>query len=124
MPALERAAKLQRKAAEVGFDWLDTAPVLDKIVEEVEELRVVLGDPTLAAAELGDLIFSVVNLSRHLKLDPELALRGSIARFVGRFQAMEAMGSLDGLSLIELDARWEQAKESAERGARSAERET
>lgn len=110
MPALERAAKLQRKAAEVGFDWLDTAPVLDKIVEEVEELRVVLGDPTLAAAELGDLIFSVVNLSRHLKLDPELALRGSIARFVGRFQAMEAMGSLDGLSLIELDARWEQAK--------------
>jgi tetrapyrrole methylase family protein/MazG family protein len=115
MPALERATKVQRKAAEVGFDWLESGPVLDKIVEETEELRGVLRDPTLAATELGDLMFSVVNLSRHLKLDPELALRGSIARFVGRFRAMEAMGSLDGLTPEELDARWEQAKAEGRR---------
>lgn len=115
MPGLERAAKLQRKAAAVGFDWPEAAPVVDKIAEEVDELREAIGDSTRAAEELGDLLFSVVNLARHLNLDPELALRGSIARFIERFRAMEAMGPIDGLSLSELDARWDEAKKSVSR---------
>lgn len=115
MPGLERAAKLQRKAAEVGFDWPEAALVIDKIGEEVGELREVIGDPSGAAEELGDLLFSVVNLSRHLNLDPELALRGSIKRFIERFRAMEALGTLEGLTLAELDVRWEQAKRDVRR---------
>lgn len=120
LPALEKAAKLQRKAAGVGFDWPVPDAVLDKISEEVEELRAVLVDPSRASDELGDLLFSVVNLSRHIGADPELALRGSISRFVSRFHAMEAMGPLDGLSLEELDARWEEAKAGGD-GSRKSE---
>ena len=110
MPGLERAAKLQLRAAEVGFDWPNAAPVLDKLVEEVEELRVELEEGTRVQEELGDVLFTLVNLARHLKVDPELALRGSIDRFISRFHAMEAMGPLDQLSLAELDERWETAK--------------
>jgi MazG family protein len=110
MPALERAAKLQRKAAAIGFDWPSTEPVVAKVAEELREVEAALGDPDAAASELGDLLFAVVNLARHLSADPELALTGSIQRFVSRFQAMERMGPLDGLDLSELDARWESAK--------------
>jgi MazG family protein len=111
MPALERAAKVQRRAAEVGFDWPDALGVFDKLLEEAEELRSVLGDPEASSAEFGDLLFSVVNLSRHLHLEPELALRGAIQRFITRFERMEAMGPLEGLSLEEMEARWQRAKE-------------
>jgi tetrapyrrole methylase family protein/MazG family protein len=110
MPGLERAAKLQRKAAEIGFDWRDAAPVIDKVAEEIDELRAAFSDPEAVADELGDLLFSVVNLARHLQVDPELALRGSMGRFIDRFGAMEKMGPMQGLSLEELDARWEKAK--------------
>ncbi|MGH8927636.1 MAG: nucleoside triphosphate pyrophosphohydrolase, partial [Acidimicrobiia bacterium] len=83
------------------------------------ELRASLTDTDAAAAELGDLLFSVVNLARHLKVDPELALRGAIDRFDSRFREMEAIGDLRGLSLQEMDQRWEQVKRrKAERESR------
>jgi tetrapyrrole methylase family protein/MazG family protein len=110
LPALERAARVQRRAAQVGFDWPALRPVLDKLGEEIEELGAVLGDRVRAGEELGDLLFSAVNLARHLELDPEVTLRGAIERFVERFLMMEEMGPLVGLTLEELDARWERAK--------------
>ena len=113
MPALERAAKVQRRAADIGFDWPQAAPVLDKLFEEIEELREAVGEMARIPEELGDVLFTVVNLARHLSVDPELALRGTVERFISRFEAMEAMGPLEGLSLAELDDRWEQAKRSS-----------
>ena len=113
LPSLERAAKVQRRAADVGFDWTEVAPVLDKLSEEVEELREAIGELNQVPEELGDVLFTVVNLARHLNVDPELALRGAVERFISRFGAMEAMGPLDGLSLTELDKRWDQAKLSS-----------
>ncbi|MBA3360693.1 MAG: nucleoside triphosphate pyrophosphohydrolase [Acidimicrobiia bacterium] len=110
MPALERAAKLQRKAATVGFDWPAPEPVMAKVAEELEEVSEVLTDPEAAAAEIGDLLFAVVNLARHVGVDPELALVGSIQTFVARFEAMERQGPLAGLNFDELDARWVEAK--------------
>lgn len=117
MPSLARAEKLQNRAAKVGFDWTSVVPVLDKVREEVDELADEVDDPAAAEHELGDLLFATVNLARHLGIDPEIALRRSTARFVARFQAMEAEGSLEGLDLAQLDERWERAKRSG--GARS-----
>lgn len=110
MPALQRASKVQNRAAKAGFDWTEPGEVLAKVGEEVEELARALsgaGDPT---SELGDLLFSAVNLARHLGADPELALVAATRRFESRFRAMEAEGPLEGLSLEELDRRWERAK--------------
>jgi ATP diphosphatase len=118
MPALARAAKVGRKAAAVGFDWPDAEPVFDKIAEEVDELHsaVSAADSEAVEAELGDLLFAVVNLARHLKVDPELALTRTIREFIRRFQEMETAGSLEGLDLEELDARWEAAKRAGRLG--------
>lgn len=110
MPALERAAKLQRKAATVGFDWPEAEPVLAKIDEELSEVRLAVENQAGVEEEIGDMLFSVVNLARHLGVDPELALTGTIQRFIDRFSSMERMGPLEGLSLEELDQRWEIAK--------------
>jgi MazG family protein len=112
MPALERAAKLGRKAAAVGFDWPEASPVFEKISEELSELRsaVSADDNDAIEAELGDVLFAIVNLARHLNVDPELALIRTVREFVRRFQEMERTGSLQGLDLEELDARWEAAK--------------
>ncbi len=115
LPALVRAAKFQERAAAVGFDWGEPGPVVDKIVEEAEELRADIADPARAADELGDILFSVVNLARHLEVDPELSLRRAADRFAGRFRAMEVAAgdegiALSGLSLTQLDERWDQAK--------------
>jgi nucleoside triphosphate diphosphatase len=122
LPALMRAAKLQRRAARVGFDWPQAAQVLDKIEEEIAELRAEL-EPQAAAErladEIGDLLFAVVNLARHLGIDGEAALRGSTAKFERRFGAIEdALGargrSLEAASLDEMEELWQQAK-AAER---------
>lgn len=110
MPALHRAAKIQNRAAKVGFDWAEAAQVIPKIREELDELEADLDDPVRAADELGDVLFSVVNLARHLGLDGELALRASLGRFEERFRTMEKAGPLDGLDIEELNDRWESAK--------------
>lgn len=110
MPALERGAKLQRRAASVGFDWPDHAGVLAKLREEMAELENAVGEGAGVAHELGDVLFTVVNLGRHLDIDPELALRQAVDRFSERFRKLEAAGDLKNHSLEELDALWEQAK--------------
>jgi len=109
LPALLRALQFQRKAAAAGFDWPDPGGPLDKIAEEARELAGAT-DGQSRDHELGDLLFSVVNLARHLDVEPELALRHAGDRFAARFRAMEAEGPLEGLTLAELDARWENAK--------------
>jgi MazG family protein len=110
LPGMERAAKLQRRAATVGFDWEDSAAVMDKVREEVTELDEALNDRVQAEHELGDLLFSAVNLARHLHIDPEVSLRRAVDRFGERFRRMEASRDLAGLSLLELDELWEAAK--------------
>jgi tetrapyrrole methylase family protein/MazG family protein len=110
MPGLHRASKVQNRAAKVGFDWEEAAQVLPKVNEEVEELMAAMtgdGDPE---AEIGDVLFTMVNLARHLGLDAEVALRGATDRFEERFRRMEAVGPLEGLDLEALNGRWEQAK--------------
>jgi tetrapyrrole methylase family protein/MazG family protein len=117
MPALMRAMDISRKAVKVGFDWPNAEAVLDKVQEEIEELRAELrlNDKDRAADELGDLLFALVNIARWLKIDPEEALRTMVDRFTSRFQAMEAMAAanareLKSLTPEEWDAYWEQAK--------------
>jgi nucleoside triphosphate diphosphatase len=123
LPALLRAMKLQKRAARVGFDWPSTDQVIDKIIEESREL--VEARDTLTQdeveEEMGDLLFVVANLARHLNVDPEAALRRTNAKFIRRFNAVEdaliAKGSSPEQSnLEEMDALWDAAK-LAERGA-------
>jgi len=117
LPALTRAVKLQRRAARVGFDWPSTAEVLDKLLEEAREL--IEAQATLTAAEtaeeLGDLLFVMANLARHLQIDPEAALRGANAKFERRFGRIEDWLAETGRSpadsrLEEMDALWNRAK--------------
>ncbi|WP_027170024.1 nucleoside triphosphate pyrophosphohydrolase [Mesorhizobium sp. WSM3224] len=117
LPALTRALKLQEKAARVGFDWSEAAPILDKIEEEIGELREALatGDAAPIKDEFGDMLFAFVNLGRHLKLDSEAALSGTNEKFRSRFhyveQALEASGgSLEKATLDEMEALWQKAK--------------
>ena len=104
LPALTRAVKLQRRAARVGFDWPELLPVLDKIEEEIGELKQEIRDqspPERIADELGDLLFALANLARHLDSDPEAALRHANAKFTRRFQAIEARFAAAGRELAE-----------------------
>ena len=110
VPALHRAAKIQNRAAKVGFDWEKAAEVVPKVREELAELEEVLTDPARAGQELGDVLFSVVNLARHLSLDPEIALGQATDRFEQRFRRMESEGPLQGLDLDGLNERWGRAK--------------
>lgn len=110
MPALPRAAKIQNRAAKVGFDWEQPEQVLPKVREEIGELADALAGNGDVEGELGDLLFSVVNLARHLGVDPELALVRAVGKFEERFRRMEAEGPFDGLDLGQLDERWERAK--------------
>jgi len=117
-PALSRAMELQRKASSVGFDWNDPRAVLHKIREEADEIETALdrGDARELAAETGDLLFALVNLARHVGADPEMALRGTNAKFERRFGYIERMlaaqgRSLEGATLAEMDALWNEAKE-------------
>jgi len=119
LPALTRAVKLQKKARTVGFDWDDPAAVLDKLEEEIGELRVELSGETPDRAriedELGDTLFALANLARHLDIDPEVVLTGTNAKFVGRFKRIEETLAERGTSpkeasLEEMEAIWQASK--------------
>jgi ATP diphosphatase len=111
LPALERAAKLQRRAARVGFDWPDTSGARAKIDEELAELDAET-DHHRMLDELGDLLFAVVNLARHLNIEPEAALRQATAKFEQRFRAMERTPGFADLPLDEKEALWIEAKKA------------
>jgi ATP diphosphatase len=117
LPALSRAAKLQKRAAGVGFDWPAALPVVDKVREELDEVLEAMasGDQAAISDELGDLLFSVVNLARHLKVDPENALRGANRKFERRFRFIEQAlrdthRPIEDCTLEDLDALWGDAK--------------
>jgi len=120
LPALQRATKLQKRAASVGFDWPDIKPVLGKIHEELDELtrEIDLGSGSdRLEDEIGDLLFAVTNLARHLKIDADSALRGTNAKFVRRFgqieKAIEGTGrSIASASLEEMEEVWAAAKDA------------
>ncbi|MFO1158029.1 MAG: nucleoside triphosphate pyrophosphohydrolase [Reyranellaceae bacterium] len=119
LPALLRAEKIQKRAARVGFDWQETGPVIDKIEEELGELRAELAQGTVAqdrlVDELGDVLFAVANLARHCKVDPEAALRGTNDKFERRFRYIErrlaetGRGPADA-TLEEMEKLWQEAK--------------
>ena len=117
LPALMRAQKIQKRAASVGFDWPNVRGVIDKLHEELDELTQAIAsdDLTQITDELGDVLFSVVNLSRHLHVKAEEALRAANLKFVRRFQSMERTvfaqkKALNDLSLEQLESLWQQAK--------------
>ena len=129
LPALMRAVKLQNKAARVGFDWPSRREVFDKLKEELAELEAELQDPgaavpqTKAADELGDVLFVIANLARHLGVDPEAALRGANAKFERRFHRIEEWLAACGRtptssSLEEMDRLWDAAKAEERNGER------
>ncbi len=114
-PALLLAQRMQDKAASAGFDWKSAAGVMEKLEEEIAELRQAWAHPEHRAEELGDLLFTLVNMARHLKLDAEDCLRASTAKFEGRFRKMEQQlqgtgRSLSHLTPHELDELWKKAK--------------
>ena len=117
LPSLMRATKIQQKAAKIGFDWDDVSGPLDKIVEETNELKEAIknGNSQNQAEELGDLLFSVVNVSRFLKVDSEKALYDACNKFTDRFRALEGLAVERGIdvktaSLSELDSLWDEVK--------------
>ena len=117
LPALFRAQKLQKRAAKVGFDWPDTEGPLDKISEETEELKEAIANNSKAEieAEFGDLLFSMVNLARHLDIDADQALHVSNQKFIDRFQKLEKVcktenKQLPNMTLEEMDEIWDQVK--------------
>ena len=111
LPALERAAKLQRRAARVGFDWPDQSGPRAKIDEELAELDAE-SDHHRKLEELGDLLFAVVNLARHLNIEPEAALRDANAKFERRFRKIEKAAGFETMTLDEKEALWVAAKKS------------
>lgn len=117
LPALMRADKVQKKAAKVGFDWVNIEDAMKKIMEEYKEIEDVYKSKNKVKIleEIGDLLFSVVNVARFLDIDPENALNYSIDKFINRFQYIEdeaiSMGrKLDNMSLEEMDKLWKEAK--------------
>ncbi len=122
LPALSMAQKVSKKAAKAGFEWESFGDVLDKVREEIDELQAEISGENRgrAAEELGDLLFTIVNVARWQKIDAELALRDTIRRFAGRFQAMENEAQRRGLALEMLspqdwDALWNAAKSSTKK---------
>jgi tetrapyrrole methylase family protein/MazG family protein len=117
LPPLERAHQIQKKAAKVGFDWPEAGPVFSKLAEETREIEEAIAQNNFGRTEdeVGDLLFTVVNLARHLKVDPSLALEKTNRKFFKRFGKMEAAAGelsldLSGASLEKLDELWEKAK--------------
>ncbi len=122
LPALMRSFKVQQKAAQVGFDWDKPEDVFQKIDEEIGELREAYGSSDIGRItdELGDVLFSVVNLSRFLKVQPELALTGTVEKFIRRFEYVESESAKRGqnlkeMTLKEMDGLWDEAKKSEAR---------
>ncbi len=122
LPPLERAYLIQQKVGKIGFDWKEPGPVWEKLAEEIGELKQAhgRGDQREVERELGDLLFTVVNLGRLMKVDPTLALNGTNQKFVGRFQELERRLAAQGLNpkgatLEQMDGIWEQIK-TEERG--------
>ena len=120
MPALAYAAKVGAKASKVGFDWPDVSGAFPKIAEETAELHETLdaSDATATIEELGDLLFAVVNVARHLHVDPELALRAATDKFRTRFEGVERLAversiDLRAADLATLDALWDEVKSTA-----------
>ena len=122
LPALMRAEKIQKRAARVGFDWETIGPVIDKIEEELGELRTEIEagktDPARVTDELGDVLFAVANLARHCKVDPEAALRSTNDKFEKRFRYVEQQLAVQGklpaqATLEEMEALWQDAKTKA-----------
>lgn len=119
LPGLMRAEKVQRKAGKVGFDWNNVEPAMEKVLEELQEIKDVYkeGEMSRIQEEVGDLIFATVNIARLLDIDPELAVNYTIDKFIKRFQFIEESGIQKGLdmksmTLEEMDALWEEAKKS------------
>jgi ATP diphosphatase len=115
LPALLRAAKIQRRAARIGFDWPDAGPVMEKVLEEIAELTTEIerdAEPVVLEDELGDILFAVANLARKLDIDPEAALRRATAKFERRFRRVELLAAEHriGADLDALDALWQQVK--------------
>jgi ATP diphosphatase len=125
LPEWQRALKLQKRASTVGFDWTTPEPVLDKMSEEIDEVRAELTagvDHARLQDEIGDVLFVGVNLARLTNVDYSAALRGANAKFERRFRRMETLAGadgrrLDGMSLAEQDAYWDQAKAEERRGS-------
>ncbi|MET0269532.1 MAG: nucleoside triphosphate pyrophosphohydrolase [Sphingomonas sp.] len=118
LPALMRAEKLQRRAARVGFDWPDAAGPRAKITEEIVEVETA-GNMAARQAEVGDLLFAVVNWARHLGIDPEVALRDANANFERRFRAIEIAPDFADLALADKEALWAEAKADERRQSRA-----
>src|SRR5262249_9087110 len=119
LPVLTRAGKLQSRAARIGFEWPEPSQVLDKIAEETAEIRAALeqrAPKDSVAEEIGDLLFAVVNLARHLEIDSETALRAANRKFERRFRRVEAILAARGQepagsTLDEMEAAWNKAKD-------------
>jgi len=117
LPALTRSEKIQKRAARVGFDWVETETIFDKLTEETIEVREAIteADRDAIEDEIGDLLFVVTNLARHLKIDPEQALRRANGKFERRFRTMETFATADGvdfatLSIDAQEAYWQRVK--------------
>ncbi|MDB2523584.1 nucleoside triphosphate pyrophosphohydrolase, partial [Alphaproteobacteria bacterium] len=122
LPGLSRAVKMQNRAARIGFDWPDIEPVFDKLHEEIDEVRAAItsGAKDAMEDEVGDLLFVVANIARHLNIDPEKAVRRTNGKFIARFKHVEMLAAQrgkDDLTLEELEAFWQSAKK-AEKDAR------
>ncbi|MEA4954791.1 MAG: nucleoside triphosphate pyrophosphohydrolase [Pseudoflavonifractor sp.] len=115
LPALWRAEKVQKKAKKAGFDWPDATGAMDKLSEELEELKQAVAENSNVAEELGDLLFAAVNVSRFVKVDPEETLTAATDKFISRFEKVEHLAVQAGrdmaeMSLDELDTLWNKAK--------------
>ena len=115
LPALLKARRIQEKASSVGFDWNNIDRVIDKVDEEIKELKDAISNNNGIEEELGDVLFTIVNLSRHLEINPDKSLRDSIDKFIRRFKVIEKdlqskKINMQNLSLNELDAIWEENK--------------
>ena len=115
LPALWRAEKVQKKARKAGFDWDDCSGAVDKLSEELAELKQAISDGTNITEELGDLMFAAVNVSRFVDADPEVCLNAATEKFISRFAKVEALSRAQGkdmkeMTLTELDKLWEEAK--------------